>query len=232
MRHMARIASRARLHSSTMTPALLWLRVSTGFLCLMTVTALFITHDAQSAAAPLPSGVQTDLPCMFESETVSLKIEEKRVVIRASYFFGHIRPRDACLFSLPFLADSTMGRPALSSAAVGCGEDSSAVIRVNHRQEPWLLRIQSEASDTCRLNLEWSQDLHAPRAGYLLTTAMTWPEPLRRIRLEVTYPRAMPPPRFTYPLAAESTANEWVRYSWTANDFMPDHDLVVSWATP
>lgn len=186
---------------------------------------------------PRPTTAQADppppgRPCTFVAEIVHLKIERGVMTGTATYSFAQFRQDDYCPIVLPFLSDATMGDPEFMSATISCCAEVACSLAVHRSLSRWSWNIPPTQCDTCAVTIMWRQSLRTERAGYLITTARAWHHPLRSARFEVDIPSDLGQPIFTYPFVVERKGEESTLYSWTAADFDPDRELIITWTKP
>jgi len=186
-----------------------------------------LTTSQNPAPENRGSGSRPATPVDFVRETIDMVVRDGSFTVTGTYF---LRWNDASLnvFPLmyPFPVDGGIHFP---ESVTVTGTDSRAPLPFRENRERGVISfaVQQGLSDT--FTVTYTQKTETASARYILTTTKAWGKPLERAAFIVTVPAHFRGVELTYEPDTVTRDGDSVIYRFTRTDFMPDHDLVVTW---
>jgi hypothetical protein len=202
--------------------------------------ALAIGAAAAKVAADPPGGLAPRRPAapfalLFDSEHICLSIVGDSLEVRGTYVLlcAGEGPAAMPLF-YPFPHDSLLGgfrmvSLALRGGLADPGEGGALASRWEAVPGIWAVRwwLPPCPGDTLVATSVYRQALRSEYARYIVTTTRAWGQPLRHARFEIRLPAGAEPIDFSFPF--ERSEHEADLYTYAADEFFPDHDIIVRW---
>lgn len=190
------------------------------------LTALAAATIPDPAHARSPSGVLS-----FQREKIYIAIEKDRIEVRGHYFFHNetgraIRTR----LVYPFPVDSTMLFPDRISVFICAGDGTREEIPSTRAGDIITFMIESLPDKVLEVLVVYSQRVLHHEARYILTTTKTWGKPLESAEFFVEVPRDLEILSFSYGAFEPWESNGKTIYHMLQENFLPERDLVFSWA--
>lgn len=170
-------------------------------------------------------------PILFDSEWIRLSVVGDTLEVRGTYIL-RCQGRTGAQISLfyPFPEDSLLGGARMVSlrasvdgidAGAWSWEETPGISGVHWRTPPC-------TGDTITMEAVYRQKLATSYARYIVTTTRGWHRPIRRARFDIHLPAGAAAPEFSYPFEAREDSLGR-RYTYEAESFYPDRDIVVRW---
>jgi hypothetical protein len=171
----------------------------------------------------------TTLP-QFVSESVTLRIAPGELDVTGMYDFEGSPSEASVDLRYPIAIGDGLGPPRVESVVLRRSSTRER-LSASFRQEGISCTIQLSPGTAREYQLEvrYRQPLSGRTAKYLITTARTWGEPLRRASFEVITPDSIPELTSSLPLREVTEARGRRRYRYETARFTPTRELIVSW---
>jgi len=91
-----------------------------------------------------------------------------------------------------------------------------------------VIRLDFGGEETTRVRIRYADKLSENRAVYILKTAALWPQPIGKAHLQVNMPVDYAP-SFSLHFVQTQVVDSMATYEFSATEFQPDRDLVVTW---
>ncbi|MFN8178742.1 MAG: carboxypeptidase-like regulatory domain-containing protein [bacterium] len=173
---------------------------------------------------PRPAEQRMTLPrgTRFDFEAVEITLHDRDADVRGEYGFS-LRGHPLRLY-FPFPEDSSLGRPKLLHASLGCDGGLWQNLAIEDSSETWCFGIPAGCREAT-VRIAYRQAFRN-RMTYILRTASQWPQPIGRAELVVRLDSpTLQGARLTLPLEPDSTDRRVFR--GTFFDFAPSCDLSV-----
>jgi hypothetical protein len=166
---------------------------------------------------------------LFASEIVELHLAPGELTIEAVY---HLRNPSAegqvVSIEYPILESSTSPAPSAvtvdgESLPIERDATGRAAARFQRSLAPRALRSFA---------IHYKQKLLGPSAGYMVTSARRWPQPLDRAVFAVDHPADWRDVRVSYPVRHRETKHGRTTLTMVEQPFSPDHEVTVRWRNP
>ena len=186
---------------------------------------------ARAGERPGANPIAETFPLVFDSERIRLEIIDDSLEVRGTYVLLCRAPvmQPIPLF-YPFPHDSLMGGARLISLFVRVGEGAPQPGHWEDLAEASGVRcwIPPCSADTVVAEAVYRQKIQTGYARYILTSTRIWGRPLRRASFEIWLPPGAIPIDFSFPFERRDAGGE-ISYVYEAQDFLPDHDIIVRW---
>ncbi len=167
---------------------------------------------------------------LFDAETIVLRPAEGSFTVEADYEFRLVPEGGATGILFPFPLDEDLGVPELLEAALVLPDGRREHLELSVEVGRWLWTPPSDLGvGRFSVRLAYSQSTAKNRAVYLLTTARTWPRPLRRAVIKVVAPENCEIQGFTPRLRPLGSADDGMIFGAEFRDWIPREELTVLW---
>jgi hypothetical protein len=166
---------------------------------------------------------------LFASELVELHLDPGTLTIEAVY---HLRNPSAdsqvVNIEYPILVSSNSPAPAeitVDGAVVPVEVDGTGPPAAHFQRALGPRALRSFA-------IRYQQALRGPSAGYMVTSARRWPQPLDRAVFVVDHPVDWKDVRVSYPVRHRETTQGRTTLTMVEQPFWPEHEVSVRWKAP
>ncbi len=187
------------------------------------------------AVAAAPASTQEDSkkqrPLRFDSEIVRIFVQEDSVEVQSLYRFV-CRPSKASKTDLlyPYPADTLLGgaRAVSFEYRIPRGKWYPLDYKDIPRRRVARWTLPPCPKEGLEVRVVYRQALLAHYVRYIVTSTQGWGHPLSHAVFEVHLPEGAENIDFNYPFE-ERTSKGKTFHVYETTDFMPDHDIIVSW---
>lgn len=183
--------------------------------------------------------LEGNFPIRFDSERIRLHIVGDSLEVRGTYYLVCVRQtRGEIPLFYPFPDDSLLGGArmvALTARAASANiprEEARPAAPARWESLPRVRGVRwwmpPCTGDTLVAESVYRQKLHGEYARYIVTSTRAWNRPLRRAQFEIHLPDGVTPTEFSFPFTKRNR-NGQVYYSFEADSFFPDRDIIVRW---
>jgi hypothetical protein len=167
----------------------------------------------------------------FCNETIAVSIlPPDTVAVYGEYFFTNPDSTQASTsLYYPFPVDSISTYPFSISVA---DKKSSTVMYYEESPQGVLFNFPVQGGDTSIISVSYKQKVKRQTGRYILTTTANWGEPLGNSRYSVRIPSAYTLSYLSYERDSVIRKKNHLVYCFFKTNFMPDRDLIFTWATP
>lgn len=166
---------------------------------------------------------------LFASEIVELHLAPGELTIEAVY---HLRnpSADSQVVSIayPILVSSTSPPPSqvtVDGEVLPVERDANGQAAAHFQRALAPRSLRSFA-------IRYQQALLGPSAGYMVTSARHWPQPLDRAVFVVDHPADWKDVRVSYPVRHRETSHGRTTLTLVEQPFLPDREVTVRWKAP
>ncbi|HEY5285000.1 MAG TPA: hypothetical protein VIM14_19565 [Polyangia bacterium] len=163
---------------------------------------------------------------LFASEIVELHLAPGELTLEAVYHLHNPSAAGQVVsIAYPILVSSTSPAPTEVTVdgeilPVEIDAKGQAAVHFQRPLEPRALRSFA---------IRYKQKLLGPSAGYMVTSARRWPQPLDRAVFVVEYPATWKDVRVSYPVRHRETKNGRTTLTMVEQPFLPDREVTVRW---
>jgi len=166
----------------------------------------------------------------FDSEFISIYIEEDSLRVDGFYRFLHPSQEAPTTLFYPYPEDSLLGGARMVSLEARAPRGPWQPVGYVDIPRRWSARWQVPPchADTLEVKAVYRQALLSSYARYIVTSVHGWDRPIKHAVFEIHLPEGAKPMDFSFPFeACEQAGGNLFRYE--ATDFLPDRDVTVTW---
>lgn len=204
-------------------------------LALLLMSSLAATGPAGCAReeGPTPDAVPAELsPVRFCREYVRVEPSRGATRVSALYYFRNDSDRPVRQgIRYPFPVDRFHLYPKVVRVWEQTGDDLRPMGFV-HSDRSVLWSMELDAREMKVVRVDYVQEIRRPRAVYIVTTTQGWKRPIELAEFEFRVPAALDSVALSFVPDRRTVVGDTIVYYVEYRDFMPDADLVVTWAEP
>jgi hypothetical protein len=204
---------------------------------LLAVLVVLIAHGrkpekpaaaSQKPAMPavLPATSTRQNPVDFIRERVALEVFGDSVTVAGTYWF---RVNDSSVQRLPILYPFPVDETAEYPSHIELVNSDGKPIEFRDSRESSSIRLVMDLNAPPEFTVTYTQHLARPEARYILTTTAAWQKPLEHAEFIVSLPERYTMTSLSYDYDTNKLENGRRIYTFSRDNFMPDHDITVQW---
>jgi hypothetical protein len=166
----------------------------------------------------------------FFQEAVTFTVHpEGSVHVSGDYFIYNLESK-ACHYAInyPFPDDAYLSPPQNPIVQVRWETDPET-LQVSTQDWEWQFNLPLDSADTSPLHVEYDQATAAPRFKYILTSTLSWGEPLDSARFTICLPQNYQLTSASYDYQTSVNPDDCNVYTISQADFTPDRELEFAW---
>jgi len=188
-------------------------------------TPVTASPERTASAAPPVNTIRQN-PVDFIRERVMLEVNGDSVTVTGTYWFSvNDNTVKRLPIMYPFPVDETAEYPSHVELVGANGEP----MEFRESRESSSIRFAMDLAYPPEFTVTYTQHITKPEARYILTTTSAWQKPLEHAEFIVSLPERYNMVSLSYDYTTNKLENGRRIYSFSRDNFMPDHDITVSW---